>query len=64
MRARVCVCLCVSPTLLSKDPTLVHARDKECGRLSETHEEVGHSQVDDENIRRCPQAATPAQKFE
>lgn len=56
-------CDCVlktGPTFLPKDPPLVHAGDEEGGRLSEAHEEVGHGQVDDEDIGWRPQAPAPA----
>ncbi len=51
---RVCV------TFFPKDPSLVHAGDEECGRLSQTHEEVCDCQVNDENIGWCTQAPAPA----
>lgn len=37
-------------TLLSKYPLFVHAGDEEDGRLGETHEEVCHRQINDEDV--------------
>lgn len=49
-----------SCTLLSKDPSLVHAGGEEDGRLRDTHQQVGDGQVDDEHVGWRPQTTTPA----
>lgn len=49
-----------SCTLLSKDPSLVHAGGEEDGRLRDAHQQVGDGQVDDEHVGRRPQTTTPA----
>lgn len=49
-----------SPTLLSKDPPLVHAGGEEDGRLGDAHQQVCDRQVDDEHVGGRTQAATPA----
>lgn len=40
----------------------VHAGDEEDRRLSETHEEICHCQINNEDVGWCPQAPAPAQK--
>lgn len=40
----------------------VHAGDEEDGSLGETHEEVCHCQINNEDVGWCPQAPTPARK--
>lgn len=40
-------------TFFSKDPSPMHAGNKEDGRLSNTHQEVSYGQINNEHVSWC-----------
>lgn len=40
-------------TFLSKDPSPIHASNEEDGCLSDTHQEVGNGQINNEHVGWC-----------